>query len=95
MLNVLCYSRRGSPSLQQQSSSSSHLAAAATKKPDSIELPPSLANYYEESLTGHVSSWMEEGRNYERAVSQHRYSFVLLQIVLETFTYYFSYLFSG
>jgi hypothetical protein len=43
--------------------------ANAVKKPDNIELPPSLANYYEDALIGHVSSWMEEGRSLERAVS--------------------------
>lgn len=50
----------------------SQLVAAATalKKPDTIELPASLANHYDERLTQHVSSWMEEGRTLERAVNK-------------------------
>ena len=56
-------SRLGSPTPSQSSSqslsvgTSSLAAASAGIKQDAVHLTPSLSNYYNESLTGHVSGW--------------------------------------
>ena len=35
----------------------STMLSASHRKPDTVELTPSLANYYDSKLTGHVTGW--------------------------------------
>ena len=35
-------------------------AAAVSRKPDSIQLTPSLLNHFDETLIGHVTNWPTE-----------------------------------
>jgi hypothetical protein len=62
--------RHGSPTPSQGSSQgvpvTSCLAAASIKPTSTVELTPSLANYYDEKLIGHVCGW--QGALIERQV---------------------------
>ncbi|XP_064646312.1 WW domain-containing adapter protein with coiled-coil-like [Lineus longissimus] len=59
-------SRHGSPTPSQGSSQGVPITSclASIKPASTIELTPSLANYYDEKLTGHVSGW--QGTHIER-----------------------------
>ncbi|KAI0229833.1 hypothetical protein LSAT2_019758 [Lamellibrachia satsuma] len=52
--------RRDSPTQGHMGGSSmpiSTMLSASHRKPDTVELTPSLANYYDSKLTGHVTGW--------------------------------------
>ena len=48
----------------------STMLSASHRKPDNVELTPSLINYYDSRLTGHVTGW--PGDQVEKQVSRVR-----------------------
>jgi len=56
----------------------STMLSASHRKPDTVELTPSLANYYDSKLTGHVTGW--PGDQVEKQVWLHAVLFLCLVI---------------